>query len=159
MSAKSSLFHRRGRDGFTLVEIMVVIIIIGLIAALAIPTIMRARSNAQNARFISDLRQARSVFENYALQNGDYPPAAAPGTVITGMEEELANLKWTEPTAVGGAWTWTYNSGGVIAAVGVSSPTASAGQMAKIDAHIDDGNLSTGLFRSGGGGYMLVIEE
>ena len=138
---------------------MVVIIIIGLIAALAIPTILHARASAQNARFISDLRQARAVFENYALQNGNYPPATAPGAIITGMEQELGNLKWTEPTAVGGTWTWTYNGSGVIAAVGVSSPTASASQMAEIDARIDDGNLSSGLFRSGGGGYMFVIEE
>lgn len=149
---------RRSRRGFTLVEIMVVVAIIGMVAMLAFPAILMSRASARNARFINDLRQAVTIFETYALQNGYYPDDAGAGAVPTDMEADLRPMHWTDPTAVGGQWEWDLDSHGVVAGVSVVAPEADDITMAKIDARIDDGSLSSGQFRQRDGGYIFAIE-
>jgi prepilin-type N-terminal cleavage/methylation domain-containing protein len=66
--------------GFTLVEIMIVVSIIGLLAAIAIPNFVRARSNAQANSCINNLRQIDGAKQQWALEfnrTGAATPAAA----------------------------------------------------------------------------------
>ena len=58
------------KKGFTLVEIMIVVAIIGLLAAIAIPSFMRARTTAQANACINNLRQIESAKDQYALEAG-----------------------------------------------------------------------------------------
>ena len=55
------------RSGFTLVEIMIVVAIIGLLAAIAIPSFMKARTTSQQNACINNLRQIESGKEQWAL--------------------------------------------------------------------------------------------
>src|SRR5262245_38914253 len=55
------------RAGFTLVEIMIVVAIIGMLATLAIPNFMKARSTAQKNACISNLRQIDGAIQQWAL--------------------------------------------------------------------------------------------
>jgi prepilin-type N-terminal cleavage/methylation domain-containing protein len=59
--------HRR--QGFTLVEIMVVVAIIGLLAAIAVPGFLRARKRAQAGQVINDLRILDASIDQYAVEN------------------------------------------------------------------------------------------
>ena len=58
------------KKGFTLVEIMIVVAIIGLLAAIAIPSFMRARTTSQANACINNLRQIEAAKDQFALENG-----------------------------------------------------------------------------------------
>lgn len=63
--------------GFTLVEIMIVVAIIALLAAIAIPNLLRARHNANEAAAQASLRTISSACESYLGANNVYPPTLA----------------------------------------------------------------------------------
>jgi prepilin-type N-terminal cleavage/methylation domain-containing protein len=59
--------HKR-RGGFTLVEIMIVVAIIALLAAIAVPGFLRARKRSQASRILNDLRMIDAAVDQYALE-------------------------------------------------------------------------------------------
>ena len=59
----------KGRHGFTLVEIMIVVAIIALLASIAVPGFLRARKRSQASRIITDLRLIDSALDMYAIEN------------------------------------------------------------------------------------------
>jgi prepilin-type N-terminal cleavage/methylation domain-containing protein len=56
------------RGGFTLVEIMIVVAIIALLAAIAVPAFLRARKRSQASRILNDLRMIDSACDQYAIE-------------------------------------------------------------------------------------------
>jgi prepilin-type N-terminal cleavage/methylation domain-containing protein len=64
------------KAGFTLVEIMIVVAIIGLLAAIAIPNFVKARTTAQKNACINNLRQIDGAKEQWALETKQTPTAA-----------------------------------------------------------------------------------
>ena len=59
----------RNRQGFTLVEIMIVVAIIALLASIAVPGFLRARKRSQASRILNDLRLIDSAVDQYAIEN------------------------------------------------------------------------------------------
>lgn len=59
---------RSNRKGFTLVEIMIVVAIIALLAAIAVPGFLRARKRSQASRILNDLRMIDSAIDQYAIE-------------------------------------------------------------------------------------------
>ena len=145
--------------GFTLVEIMIVVVIIGLLAAMAIPAYGRIQGAAQANRFISDVRTFAQAFETYSLKNGAWPANAGTGIVPAGMSGELRNAAWSvTKNSVGGRWNWDYNNFGITAGISCVNSIYTDAEMAAIDAKIDDGDLTTGRFQKIGTRFVYILE-
>ena len=95
---------KMNRKGFTLVEIMIVVAIIGLLAAIAIPNFVKARQKAQAEACIANLRQIEGATQVWAVDTG------ANDTSTPGWNDLAPNYIRSQPTCPGGG---TYNLGTV----------------------------------------------
>lgn len=75
------------KKGFTLVEIMIVVAIIGLLAAIAIPSFMKARTTSQKNACINNLRQIESAKDQYSIETG-----RSNGYAFASATEAFSNL-------------------------------------------------------------------
>lgn len=65
--------NKKGQKGFTLVELMIVVAIIGILAAIAIPQFAKYRARAQNTAALTDTRNIRTDLEGYMAEWQHYP--------------------------------------------------------------------------------------
>ncbi len=149
MKAVSPLAARPTTRGFTLVEIMTVVVIIGLLAALAIPTFQRISRRSKNSAVVNNFRVFAQAFEQYAAEYGQWPPIASPGQLPAPLSNGNAVRinAWQAPTPIGGQWTWESNDPDFIAGVTITNFTCDDIQLAEIDAMLDDGVTTTGAVR------------
>ena len=140
----------RERKGFTLVEIMIVVVIIGLLAAMALPAFRRMRERTQASRLANDFQKYSAAFQQYNMENGGWPPMAAAGVIPVGMESYL-KATFTQPTPLGGNFMWGGTNG--ILRVAITGTPATDAVFRQVDALLDDGNLATGDFSTYSGGY------
>ncbi len=142
--------------GFTLVEIMLVVVIIGVLASFAIPAFMKVRQQSYASAIANNFRVYRSEFEMFVMEEGYWPPDATPSVVPLGMEGRL-NRFW-EDTTEGDFWDWERNAVGVSAGVSLQGDRTTPAVMERVDEILDDGDLSTGEFFKNGNRYTWRFE-
>jgi general secretion pathway protein G len=91
----------RDQDGFTLIEIMVVILIIGLLALMVVPRLRGVADRAKRTKAQADIQELKQALDRYYLDNGSYP------TTDQGLQALVA-----PPT--GGRLPSNYEQGGYI---------------------------------------------
>jgi prepilin-type N-terminal cleavage/methylation domain-containing protein len=89
------------RAGFTLVEIMIVVAIIALLAAIAVPGFLRARKRSQASRIINDLRLIDSAVDQYAIENNKSTGATVNTADWTNYLKKGTNLYSTAQDILG----------------------------------------------------------
>ena len=100
----------RNNKGFTLVEIMIVIAIIALLAAIAIPNLLRAKISANDALAKSTLRTLSTASETFATANsGNYPLQI---TSLTGASPAYINKAYCTETVSGFSYSCTFGASG-----------------------------------------------
>ena len=95
----NKLNKRRG--GFTLVEIMIVVAIIALLAAIAVPGFLRARKRSQASRIINDLRLIDSAVDQYAIETNKSSGATVNTVDWTNYLKQGTNLYLTGKDILG----------------------------------------------------------
>lgn len=163
----TSISERRRARAFTLVEIMVVVVIIGLLAAAALPTYRRITMRSKGTTVVNDLRTFSTVFIAYSLQNGRWPPDGDPQVVPPEVAGQLPT-NFIQRTPIGGFYKWNFD----VPADGVSAKAAiiiqadsgnpiidDLEQIEMIDQLIDDGNTSTGNLQLGSTNSVVFIIE
>jgi prepilin-type N-terminal cleavage/methylation domain-containing protein len=113
------------KAGFTLVEIMIVVAIIGLLAAIAIPNFIRARATSQANACINNLRQIDAGINEWALENGK-----SNGATVSNPNTVSGYIKLNSAGSVPGCpagGTYTTSSVGATPQVSCSLSTLTPG--------------------------------
>lgn len=143
--------------GFTLVEIMLVVVLIGLLAAIALPALQRVRRAAMGRSYFNDARQIRDGAERYALEHGDFPPNGI-GALHPELRGYVPDKLFNATPPIGGVWDWDYGENDFTASISVYGFTASNDDLRAIDRAFDDGDLATGNLRRISDKFVYVIQ-
>lgn len=134
---------QKGQSGFTIVELLIVIVIIGILAGLVITQVIGATAKARDTERKTDLDQIANQLETYYAKHGFYPTTTNVNTAAwrTGNEfaagdgaKSLADpsnastttLNTTAPTAVGGAYSYIPTPSGCTAGTDSTGATISS---------------------------------
>ena len=95
------------KTAFTLVEMMIVVAIVGSLAALALPSFAKARRHSMENAFVEDLRILSGSIEIWAQNNGRLPADGPTGGLPVGMSaDDFKGVPWSQPTPMGGQWDY-----------------------------------------------------
>ncbi len=140
--------QRSARSAFTLVEILIVVVILGILAAIVVPQFVGATDEARQSTFISSLKTYADACEYFSAKEGRFPPDGSSGVMPAGFDDYVDQDEYESPTPLGGVWDTEFNDSGVTSAVGVhfnGDPVPD--YMLQIDETFDDGDLSSGSFQ------------
>jgi len=161
-----ALLSRRSR-AFTLVEIMVVVVIIGLLAAASLPAYRLITLRSRAASVVNDFRTFSTVFIAYSIQNGRYPDDGDPQVVPPQVAGQLPG-NFSQRSPIGGVYKWNFDipADGVPAKAAIILQAAAGNpllddveQLEAIDKQMDDGNLTTGNIQLGSTNSLVFIIE
>ena len=114
---------RRRKGGFTLIEIMIVVLIIGILLAIAVPNFMKARESSRTKSCMANLKQIDAAIEQWAMDEKKAGTATVAVTDLTGGAEPYLTTAPACPS--GGTYaTTTVNADPTCSLVG-TSPTHS----------------------------------
>jgi len=174
----------RLRRGFTLVEIMVVVVILGLLIAIGVPAYRHYQRKAEVTQFVNSIRIFAQAYQTFAMKYGTFPNSAAAGVLPNDSNGnymgskpgdalntgEIRDTDWSA-TWLGGQWEWDSGYGPnpisslgtwgrVHGAISIVGTTADTDLMTQIDTIIDDGNLQGGSFQKiADGKYSYLVQK
>ena len=152
------------RHGFTLVEILIVVVILGILAAVITPNFADASDEARRTAFISELDIFKDACEYYMAKEGTLLPDSSSGAFPPQLTGFAKPGGWTDGTPVGGVWDVETNDNGIVSGIGVhfdgTGETRDDAYMQFIDVIIDNGDITTGTFRRiAGGRYYYILAD
>ncbi len=153
----------RCSPGFSLIELLIVVSIVGVVASIAIPSLIRNRELAHARAVASNLQTFAKGFQTYQVVRGSYPTdwhLGGPYHLPPGMEDFIAAETWAEETPLGGNYNWEGPNNYPYAGISLYNSTASEELITLVDQMLDDGDLDQGIFReTPNGRYTYIIEE
>ena len=139
--------YSKTKRGFTLIEILITVSIVGLLAAMAIPTFIKVTTKSKITSFSRDVKTLANASETYIMESGIWPPDTTTGIFPNELAGYFSKRSFESSTPIGGNWDYEEYASGITSGVGVVAPSFEEAEITKIDAIIDDGNLSSGQFQ------------
>ncbi len=136
--------------GFTLVEILIVVVILGILAAIVVSQFLGLTEEARRAAFATEVNDYADAAILYMVDTGEFLEDSASGDVPAGFEGYIDEAGWLNGTPIGGVWDFEFDSFGITSAFGVhfdgTGDTQDDAFMALVDGVLDDADLETGGF-------------
>ena len=151
--------------GFSIIELLVVVTIIGILASIAIPAFRAKMLDAKISRIVTDLKSFEKGFITFKADTGRYPPDShmnPPNHLVNGIgiEKYLPLNVWVPETPLGGHYNWEGPSYYPYAGISIAGTRSSVEQMEELDEVLDDGDITGGAFRiTSNGRYTYIIDE
>ncbi|MFT6100774.1 MAG: type IV pilus assembly protein PilA [Arenicella sp.] len=146
----------RNQSGFTLLEPMIVVAIIGILASIAIPSYQNYKLRAKMSELAQQFGQMKNILTIHAQETGGYPD----GTHVIPPSGVTMPDYWSKTTILGGNFNWEGPDQHAYAGTAILGATASDNDMTQFDRVIDDGDLSTGKFRpESNGRHVFILDE
>ncbi len=165
-STADKIFGRKPK-AFTLVEVMVVVAIIGFLAAAGLPGYRHLTMRSKVTAIENDLRQFSTAAQTYSLQNGHWAADSAPGVPPPEMANALP-INFQLKTPIGGVYKWCAGGDvdGIPAKAGLAIVSVTGNPinddvdlLTMLDRQMDDGNLETGNIQVGSTNSLVFIIE
>jgi type II secretory pathway pseudopilin PulG len=147
---------------------MVAVVIIGALAAMALPTYRRITMRSKTAAVVNDFRTFSTALITYNLQNGRWPADGTAKVIPPELAGALPN-GFELKSPIGGVYKWNFDvSGGLKftpkASISIEtstdfSLTEDSDLLKMIDSEIDDGDLDTGNVQYTLGSLVYIIEK
>lgn len=153
------------RAGFSVLEILIVVLLVGILVALSVPLFSTMVKQARFSALANDLRTYAEAFQSHATEEGDYPSSF---TLPSGRMAKDLSTAWSEPSPVGGAYEWVYTRqpqaslrSAYIQISGQPNAPLSITQtdIIELDKRIDDGNIATGYLQLAGQRLRYYLKQ
>jgi prepilin-type N-terminal cleavage/methylation domain-containing protein len=163
--------QRVGAHGFTLVELMIVVLIISVLATITVPAVQRIQRKAKATTIMNDFRVFGAAFDTYAQEMGGWPAETAAGVFPPEMAQRMNQTAWLRKTPMGGQYNWennqmhfgvTYRAAIAIAATAGAPLPLDVNQLYDLEHGIDGANQINwlgGTFHLGTGLVPLYIVQ
>ena len=154
------------RNGFTMLELIVVIVVIGILAAMVVPKFAAAQSESTVLAAGEDLMGMARALDVHFSQRGYWPADTSAGDVPPEMSVYFKGENpFLKPCPIGSIYDYDYSksSKGMVASITLKPQPGTSGpkmvDVLALDTFIDDGVLSTGRFTAVGNGYNYRISK
>jgi len=143
---------QRTRGGFTLVEILIVVVILGVLAAIVVPQAANAMGDVRQTSFARQVQLFTDAAVMHRSQTGFWIGDGGSGTIPAGLEDYINPEDWENGTPIDGSWDSEARPDfDITLGIGVhfqdSATLKDAAYMTGVDAIFDDGDLTTGAFQ------------
>lgn len=149
------------RTAFTMLEVLMVVIVIGILAAMVVPKMASAQGDARVASTAEDLRLMEVALGMYNAKNGSYPADIYYKLMPLGLDPYFkSDNPFAKPVPIGGQYDYEGTPNWTPIQISIRPDGASSHSDADalaLDKYMDDGDLSTGVLRrSGSRTYFLI---
>jgi len=151
------------RHAFTLVELIIVIVVLGILAAMVVPKAINAQQETALAATAADLNAIENALALYYSEHGSYPRDVNRRRVVSVLDPYFkSDNPFAKPAPIGGAYDYEGPPNWSPVQISIRSERQSNHsneQAQELDTYMDNGDLSSGSIRRQGNRTYYIIGE